>query len=177
MTAEVSDAAVEKATGRDWAAWFAQLNAAGAGDLDHKGIVALLQDETISSWWRQTIAVEYERRQLGRGRHQRPDGYQVGVSRTIAATPAAVYAAFEDGQAAWLPGGTIAVSTAHADRVIRGRWTGPGGGRVDVSFDAAGDGRTRLGVNHGKLADAQTAEERKTAWRAAFDGLKAQLEG
>jgi hypothetical protein len=60
----VSSGALREATGRDWAGWVEALDAAGAAELAHGEIVAHLareHPEVPSGWWRQTIAVGYER--------------------------------------------------------------------------------------------------------------------
>ena len=85
MKPSMSDAAVKARTGKDWAGWFATLDRGGAAALDHKGIVALLSDSHgVTAWWRQMVAVEYERARGLRARHQTASGYSVAVSRTLA---------------------------------------------------------------------------------------------
>src|SRR5829696_404166 len=81
--------AVEKATGRGWEDWYAILDAAGAADLGHGAIVAHLEREhpEVSSWWRQSIAVRFERARGKRAVGQTADaGFQVGVQRSLAAS-------------------------------------------------------------------------------------------
>ncbi len=60
VTDRVTDSAVKEATGRDWKGWMRALDAAGAGELNHKQLVAHLAREVESTWWRQSIAVAYE---------------------------------------------------------------------------------------------------------------------
>ena len=60
------------------------INDNGGAELDHKGIVALLQGSVASAWWRQMVTVGYEhatgRRVLG---ETADVGFQVGVQKTI----------------------------------------------------------------------------------------------
>ncbi|HLL05688.1 MAG TPA: SRPBCC domain-containing protein [Myxococcaceae bacterium] len=84
ITARVSDSAVKEATGRDWKAWMRALDAAGAAELNHKQLVALVAREAESTWWQQSIAVAYEqahgKRVVG---ETATTGFQVGVVRTL----------------------------------------------------------------------------------------------
>jgi hypothetical protein len=83
----VSEEAVRAATGRGWSAWLAALKKAGARAWTHKEIVAWLAAcSEMSGWWRQTVAVAFEKavglRVVGQTGGA---GFQVGVARTIAA--------------------------------------------------------------------------------------------
>ena len=52
-----------------------------------------------------------------------------------------------------------------------------GSTRVNVGFDALGEAKSRAGLSHERLPDADTADEMKTWWRERLNALKAQLEG
>jgi len=81
----MSDAAVKAKTGKDWAAWFKLLDAAGARSLEHRAIVTLLsKTHGVPGWWRQMVAVEYERARGLRQVHQKSDGFSVSASKTLA---------------------------------------------------------------------------------------------
>jgi uncharacterized protein YdhG (YjbR/CyaY superfamily) len=84
VTDHVTDSAVKEATGRDWKGWTRALDAAGAGELNHKQLVAHLAREVESTWWQQSIAVAYEQ---ARGKRvvgeTAATGFQVGVVRTL----------------------------------------------------------------------------------------------
>jgi len=87
ITERVTDSAVKEATGRDWKAWMRALDAAGAAELNHKQLVALVAREVESGWWQQSIAVAYEQ---ARGKRvvgeTATTGFQVGVVRTLPMT-------------------------------------------------------------------------------------------
>ncbi len=58
----MTDAGIAAKTGHGWDWWFAALDKAGAAELDHKGITALLDRKfKPGPWWGQMIAVSYER--------------------------------------------------------------------------------------------------------------------
>ena len=81
----ISDEAVKKATGRDWAGWLRVLDKAGAKKMDHKEIVKKLRGyKGVSHWYAQMITVEYERRRHKRKLGQTAGaGYQIGVTKTL----------------------------------------------------------------------------------------------
>jgi uncharacterized protein YdhG (YjbR/CyaY superfamily)/uncharacterized protein YndB with AHSA1/START domain len=84
VTGRVTDSAVKEATGRDWKGWMRALDAAGAGELNHKQLVAHLAREVESMWWQQSIAVAYEQARGKRVVGETADtGFQVGVIRTL----------------------------------------------------------------------------------------------
>ena len=87
----ISDEAVKKATGRDWAAWLKVLDSAGAKTMNHKKIVAAVKKHWLAGhssksegWYAQMVTVEYERRRGKRKLGQTADaGYQIGVTKTL----------------------------------------------------------------------------------------------
>ncbi len=84
ITGRVTDSAVKEATGRDWKGWMRALDAAGAGELNHKQLVAHLAREVESTWWQQSISVAYEQARGKRVVGETADmGFQVGVVRTL----------------------------------------------------------------------------------------------
>jgi hypothetical protein len=54
---------------------------------------------------------------------------------------------------------------------------GDEGSRVLVTFDAPDPARTRVSVEHTRLADEARRRALKARWSTALDALKAQLEG
>ena len=76
---QVSNAAVVKATGKDWAHWFGLIDSHDGKNKDHKGIVAVLSQYTdLDGWWQQMVTVEYENARGKRKVHETPDGFQIG---------------------------------------------------------------------------------------------------
>src|SRR5688572_6082563 len=59
--AGMSDEAVKKATGRDWAAWVKTLDAAQAHEKPHREIAAYVSSLGTPDWWSQGVTVGYER--------------------------------------------------------------------------------------------------------------------
>src|SRR4028118_2248871 len=121
----VSDDAVRAKTGKQWSEWFALLDQAGAEQMDHKTIVAFLREQHgIEPWWQQMVTVTYEQARGLRARHQKPDGYQISVSKTIAASAATLYRAWHDEviRPRWLPDAAFHVRVATPDKSMRLTW-------------------------------------------------------
>ena len=174
MTSRPGDDAAIKATGRDWAAWFSDLDG-WAAELDHKSIAAALRDQGVSGWWAQTIANAWEQARGRREKHEMPDGFQATASKTIASPPEAVWKEVSTGAfREWAPTGWIEVTTAHPNKTLRGAWNS--GGRVAIYLTEKPGGKTQIAVNHEKISDAGTCDIMKAAWRAALANLKERLE-
>jgi hypothetical protein len=175
----MADERVVEATGRGWLAWFELLDGWGAAARSHTEIARWLrEDQGVDGWYAQSITVGYERARGLRAPGQRPDGFAVGASRTIAVPVERLFEAFADEalRARWLPGADLRVRTATAPRTARYDWE-DGSTRVIVGFEAAGNAKSRVALSHERLPDADTAEEMKSWWRERLTELKARLEG
>jgi uncharacterized protein YndB with AHSA1/START domain len=128
----------------------------------------------------QSVAVGYERLAQGRAIHQRPGGFAIQASKTIAAPLSKVWAAVSSSElTSWAPSGRLEPSTERPEVVLRGAWRGQGESvpaRFEATLAAAPNGKTRLTVVLGRLSDAEAAEAAKAAWRAALVTLKERLE-
>ncbi len=174
----VSDDAVRNATGRTWAAWFELLDADGAVELGHTEIARLLiDDHGVPGWWAQSVTVAYEQARGRRAPGQRPDGWEVTASKTVAVPVDRLYAAFtEDAERErWLPGAEMRLRTATAPKSARYDWE-DGSTRVVAGFEAKEDAKSQLALAHQKLPDADTAEAMKAYWRERVQVLKEELE-
>src|SRR5438445_12519365 len=91
--------AVRARTGKTWDEWFKILDAAGAAKMSHRQIVAVLSNRyDVGPWWQQMVTVGYEKERGLRRDHQKPDGYEISRSKTIAAPLAELFAAWQDGK-------------------------------------------------------------------------------
>lgn len=170
------DDAVRKATGRDWSDWFTALDAAGAAELDHRGIVARTTELGAGDWWAQTISVAYEQARGKRILHQRADGFAVSASRTIDAPPDVLHAAFADPatRARWLPE-PVELTKSTPARTLRLR--APDGSRINVYVYARGDRRAAVNVQHERLPDQETATATKARWAGRLVDLERLVTG
>ena len=175
----VGDQAVRARTGKTWSEWLELLDAAGAQEMDHKAIVAYLAEHhaAIGGWWIQMVTVGYEQARGKRDKHEKPDGYQVSGSKTLAVPLAALYAAWtdEDVRRRWLPDAALAIRKAAPGKSLRIAWQG-GASRVNVLFSPKGSDKSQLTVTHERLPDASAAERMKAYWKERLDELKVVLE-
>jgi hypothetical protein len=172
----IGSAAVEKATGRGWAEWVEVLDRDGGAAMTHKEIAIHLHEKHgVREWWSQMVTVGYEHAKGRRARHERPDGYEVSVNKTVTAPVAAVIAAFTDlrARARWLPGEKFEVRGVTPGKAVRITWGD--GTNVVVGFYGSTKDKARVSVQHGRLKGAREAERCKAFWRERLDALKAVL--
>ena len=172
--ASISDEAVFAATGKPWGDWFAILDREGAARMKHPQIVRLLRgSHCVSHWWAQSITVEYERKRGLRDVHQTARGYEVSVSKTIAAPVEALFALWEDDglRLQWL-GAAMKLRKATADKSIRME-TGDVGSDLSVYFYPKGESKCRIVIQQTKLSNRADVESRRAFWKAALTNLAA----
>jgi hypothetical protein len=178
IDAPTEPAATQQATGRTNEDWFAALDAWGAAERSHAEIARWLAGQRgVSSWWAQMLTVAYEQARGRRVRHQRPDGFTITASKTIAVPVSELFAAFTDEvhRAQWLPEAKLTLRTATASRSARYDCA-DGTTRVNVGFRTRSDHTSTIALSHERLPDAGTAEEMQGWWRARLAELKALLE-
>jgi uncharacterized protein YndB with AHSA1/START domain len=178
-SAGIGDAAVKRATGKDWAAWITLLDRAGARDMKHPQIARLLHTRhDLPAWWAQMVTVGYERARGMRKAHQAPGGYEINKSKTIEASCARAFAAWKEAarRKAWLAEEPLTVRKVTAGKSIRLNWI-DGKTTVAVNFYSRGRGKCQVAVQHMKLPGAAAAERMKKYWATALGRLADYLEG
>ena len=174
----VSAEALVERTGRTWTEWFAVLDAWDATARTHTEIARHLRgDLGVPGWWAQTVTVAYEQARGMRARHERPDGWSVGASKTVGVPVERLYRAFldEDEREQWLPGATLGLRTTRRNRSARFDWE-DGATRLVVDFTAKGDAKSTVALAHERLLDGDEADRRKRFWRERLAELKRVLE-
>jgi uncharacterized protein YndB with AHSA1/START domain len=172
----MSDEAVEAKTGKTWSRWFKHLDAAGAKKMTHQEIVAHLRDKHgVRPWWQQMVAVTYEQARGLRQAHEKPSGYEVSISRTIAAPIGKAFKAWTDEKTRkqWLPS-NFTVRKSTPNKTIRITWSD--GTDVVAGFYPKSADKCQVVAQHGKLKDAKAGTRMKKFWADALDGLKELLE-
>jgi uncharacterized protein YndB with AHSA1/START domain len=173
----VGDAAVQAKTGKTWAEWFAVLDKAGAAKLDHKGIVAILDNLGVDGWWCQMVTVGYEQERGLRDRHQKADGYAVSARKTIAVPVERLFAAWHDAKLRkrWLKE-AITIRKATAPKSLRITWA-DGVTNVEVNLYPKGEAKSQITVQHSKLGNAAEAAKMKAFWAGKLERLQELLPG
>jgi uncharacterized protein YndB with AHSA1/START domain len=176
-----SDTEIRRRTGRGWEEWFDLLDDRGAAERPHREIarwVAAELDVGALAWNAQAIAVSYERARGGRAVGQRPGGFAITAQKTVGVAVERLFDAFVDEatRARWLTDGELRERTATKPRSARFDW-GKGETRVNVTFEAKGEAKSTVVVEHERLGDAEHAAEMKAGWRERLSALKSRLEG
>ena len=174
----MSDAAVKAKTGKTWKEWFTILDKAGAKKMTHKEIVKLLNEKhAVGPWWQQMVTVNYEQRSGLRDNHERPDGFQISVSRTLNVPVGKLYQSFEKAQvrSIWLDERGLVVRKATPNKSMRVTWK-DGKTSLEINFYPKETGKSQVVVQHSKLPNATAATRMKTYWGEALDRLRANIE-
>lgn len=175
--AGVTTAAVKQATGRGWSEWIEVLEKAGAKSWPHAEIALWLHKKhKVADWWCQMVTVGYEQAAGRRVKHQKPDGFEISVSRTITAPVALAFEAWRDPalRTQWLPEPALSVRKATPHKSIRIRW--PDDTNLSVNFWPKGPLKCQVVPQHGKLPTAAAAEKMKAYWAEQLEALGAFLE-
>lgn len=174
----MSDEAVKAKTGKLWREWFSILDRAGAKKMTHQEISAYLHTkQDVGPWWTQMVTVTYEQSRGLRDKHERPEGYQISVSRTLNTPLAKLFKSFanEKNRKAWVGEDGLVVRKATANKSMRVTWP-DGKTSLEIYFSAMGDEKSQVVVQHRKLPDAKAAAKMKTYWGKALDRLQQSLE-
>ena len=173
----ISDEKVKAATGRNWMGWLVILNRANANAMPHSEIAKLLGEKYgVPSWWRQMIAVEYERARGGRKVNERPGGtFSVTITKVMPVSLPKLFAAATDPKLRdnWFPKGAFEESSKTKDKYWRGKWKKDG--RLEFGFYAKGEGKAQIALESSKLASADTVEKERATWKKAFTSLERLL--
>jgi hypothetical protein len=175
----MTDASIRKGTGRGWDDWFRILDAWDATTRSHTEIARYVNGEHgVPGWWSQSVTVGYERARGMRARNERPDGFEVSVSKTVAMTPLEAWRAFVEPsrRSAWLDLG-LRIRTGTRTMGRSARFDVPSEGtRMNASFEPKGDDRCVVTVTHVKLAGPEDVAAHRAAWRQRLARLAATSE-
>ncbi|HEY0462861.1 MAG TPA: hypothetical protein VGC79_01575 [Polyangiaceae bacterium] len=171
----VSSDAVARRTGKSWAEWFALLDAAGAAQLDHKGIVAVLaQRHGVGPWWQQMVTVAYEQARGKNGNTATDDGFQVDVSKVLELPLAKLFRFWAEPSERnkWLADDRFSIHKSTASKSIRASW-GRGVSRIDVDFCEKGPSKSQVTVQHNRIETSDAAEQMKAYGAKKIRALEA----
>src|SRR6185369_9174236 len=174
----MSDEAVATKTGKNWKQWFAIIDKAGGKKMTHQEIVKLLNSKhNVGPWWGQMVTVTYEQQTGLRQNHEKPDGFEISVSRTLDVPVSSIYLAFEDARTrnAWLGEDGLVVRKATKNKSMRITWK-DGKTSLSINFAAKNKGKSQVVVQHMKLPNPTAASRMKTYWGKALDRLKDTVE-
>jgi hypothetical protein len=176
-----SDEAIRQRTGRGWEEWFDRLDEWGAAERPHREVARWVAEQLgiePLGWDAQAITLSYERARGLRAIGERPEGFAITASKTVAVPVERLYEAFVDEllRERWLPDGGLHERAATKPKSARFDWAG-GETRVNLTFAAKGEAKSTAALEHARLRDAAEAERMKVFWRERLSALKSQLEG
>lgn len=91
----IDDATATKETGQNLTKWFEDLDAKGGVTAGRRALGDyLFKDRKVPAWWTTTLLVEYEAARGAVEKDGQPNGYNICVTKSIAAPPEKVFAAF-----------------------------------------------------------------------------------
>jgi hypothetical protein len=175
-----SDERIRQRTGRGWEEWFDLLDDWGATERPHREIARWVADQLGIEplvWDAQAITSSYEKARGLRAVGETEDGFAVSATRTVSVPVEQLFDAVvdESRRRSWLPDGELSERTATRPRSARFDW-GDGTSRVIIAFDAKGDEKSTMALQHVRLADGGEAERMKAYWRERVSALKEELE-
>jgi hypothetical protein len=175
-----SDERIRQRTGRGWEEWFDLLDEWGAAERTHREIARWVADQLGVGplvWDAQAITSSYERARGLREVGETEQGFAVSATRTVAVPVERLFDAVVDEarRRSWLPDGQLSERTATRPKSARFDW-GDGTSRVIVVFDAKGEQKSTMALQHVRLADGDEAERMKAYWRERVTALKEELE-
>ncbi len=123
------------------------------------------------------VTVTYEQERGLRDPHEKPEGYQISVSRTVKVPVGTIFKAFanEKSRGLWLDQEGLTVRKSTANKSIRVTWK-DGKTSLEVNFYSKSASASQVVVQHSKLPDAKAAAKMKTYWAKALDRLSDTLE-
>ena len=173
----VSDAAVQRATGKTWDEWYALLDAWDGATHNHTEIARhVAESYGIAGWWAQNVTVGYERARGMRARHQRPDGFSMNLSKTFPVPVERLFAALvEDEQRGrWLDRVTLRLRTSQSGRSARFD-VSPGETRLIVNLTSRGPEKASIAFQQERLPNAAEVARWKALWQAQLARLANHL--
>lgn len=190
----VTDEAAKSATGKTFAEWYAELDRIDGLKQGRRAVNNHLVEQKVDPWWCTTIAVEYEKHHNVRKKDGLFEGYFICSTKTVAAPPDAVFAAWTSAEdlSKWFGEGTSAevkdggayenadgdkgtFQRVRAGKDLRLTFENPAFSApslVDVQFQDKGKGKTGLMVNHSRIQTRTEADTLRVSWAKALDRLK-----
>lgn len=174
--AGMSDAAVRKATGREWLEWTRLLDDADASGLPHRDIVAMVGSHGVDGWWSQMVTVAYERfrglREIGQ---RRGGGFDMNRSKTYPVPVDRLWAAWrDDGTRSRFVELDLELRTESENRSLRFRHEVEG--TIALWFVDKG-AKSSVQVQIADFPDRESMEAARERWGERLAALAAVLSG
>src|SRR5688572_12017177 len=172
-----SDEAIQKATGKTWAEWFAILDAAGARNMTHREITHWLYEQGYTeSMWGQCVAIGYEqamgRREVGQDCYGQ---YFATGRRIFDGTLDSVLERWVAGTASMTTFGTASLAappkTSATAKWRYWRASLDDGSKVNVNISHTSGGRVLLQIDHRNVGNKAAVDAWKAYWKELLGTL------
>ncbi len=174
-----TDAALKKATGKDWLGWKTSLEEWGVKDKSYRELHTYLSSEFgLNDWWAQGIAVGYERMTVQRLVGQLSEGtYSTSINKTINASIELTHSTIvvELMRYQWLDASVVRLRTSLAPHQAR---FDDYEAKVIITFSLTKEDEDRcsLELRADKLPSAEAGEQWKAAWESRLERLAEHLD-
>lgn len=168
----ISDESIKSKTGKNWTEWTKILDDVEAFKLPHKQIAEYLHlNHGISTWWSQSITVEYEKIKGLRETNQKKDGYQISASKTLNHPLSVIFERwFDDEKRKQFLKEQIFFTTVNPDKSLRFNGIDKKS-VVEVRFYSKGESKMRVVVDHNKIPNKIEAEKMRAYWKEVLGKL------
>jgi hypothetical protein len=173
----VSDAAVQRSTGKGWDEWLAILDAWDGTTKTHTEIARYVHEAYgIDGWWAQNVTVGYERARGMRALHERPDGFSANASKTFAVPVERLFTAIvnDEERSRWMTGIALRGRTSQPHKSARFDVL-PGDLRLAAYFTGKGADKSSVQLQQERLPDAAAVDQWKTVWKEQLSRLAEYL--
>lgn len=174
----ISDATILQATGKRWDEWYAILDTIHAKKMTHTEIARYLYIHHLENngWWCQMIANRYEQIKGKKKKRQNPEGFLVSVSKTVGFPVTDIYEAWADESVRnkWLREKGIEITAITPNTSVRMVWK-DSKTRVSVNFYEKGLKKSQVAIEHSKLINESSADEKKKYWKMKLEKLSKYL--
>lgn len=176
----ITDKVVVAKTRKTMAEWFDVLDKKGAKKLDSHGIYGLVMSidglKPLGEWNCGLLSTSYQWDRGLRGRGEKKDGFEIGVSKTIAVPVEILYTAWLDVslRKKWL-NEKITITKSTENKSVRVLWSDDST-RLSIDLYTKGDGRSQMVVQHLKIPNSEIAAQMKEFWAERLNTLKGILE-
>lgn len=176
----ITDKVVVAKTRKTMAEWFDVLDKKGAKKLDSHGIYELVMSidglKPLGEWNCGLLSTSYQWDRGLRGRGEKKDGFEIGVSKTIAVPVEVLYTAWLDVslRKKWL-NEKITITKSTENKSVRVLWSDDST-RLSIDLYTKGDGRSQMVVQHLKIPNSEIAAQMKEFWAERLNTLKGILE-
>jgi len=174
----LGDEAVKAKTGKTWHEWFDILGSGSSRNMSHKDMATFLGKQyRLNDWWCQMITNAFEQHAGRREQHQRPEGYEISMSKTFLVDVKILYECWSsvEERCRWLQESSFKITTLTRNRFIRAQWE-DGKSVLNVDFYPKGKDKTQVVLQHSRLDSLETAEKMQTFWKNQLSKLDEMLE-